>query len=109
MPMTTTDFTTNSDSIVFYNSAMGKETIVVNGKKVSEKYSFFGTRHEFTIDDDNYEVVTSFIINSTIGVKAQLRKNGRLIEEKTNGESLLHTVIGLIAILFFVRLLFWIL
>ncbi|QEE48907.1 hypothetical protein FUA48_04740 [Flavobacterium alkalisoli] len=96
--MTTLDFTVGEAAITFYNNDWGKETVTYNGKVVSEKTSVFGTRHEFTVDEDTYELITSLVINSTIGLKTQLRKNGRLQEEKTTGQSLLHLVIGIAAL-----------
>ena len=72
--MTTLDFITEDAAITFYNSEWGKETIAFNGKVVSEKISLCGTRHEFTIDNENYEVITSLVFNSIIGLKNSVKE-----------------------------------
>lgn len=105
--MTATDFTIDQTNITVYNSNTGKETITVNGKTVSEKYSFLGTRHEFTLEEDNYEVLTSLAFWKTIGVKIQLRKNGKLIDERVEGESTFHMVLGTIIMVLIIQLILW--
>lgn len=104
--MTTLDFTVNETSICFYNSITGKETITVNGEVVSEKRSFFGTRHEFFIEGDTYEVITSQVIGNIIGIKVQVLKNGELIAEQKDGQSILHIIIGSVVAALIVTFLF---
>ncbi|GGB84400.1 hypothetical protein GCM10007424_25540 [Flavobacterium suaedae] len=106
--MTATDFTIDQTNITVYNSNTGKETITVNGKTVSEKYSLFGTRHEFSLEEDNYEVLTSFVFWKTIGVKIQLRKNGQLIDEHVEGESTIHMVVGIFIMVLIMQLILWV-
>ena len=79
--MTTTDFTLNNTAITVYQNGL-KETITFNGKSVSPKNTLFGTRHEFVIENDNYEVITAFDYTSRWDNKVQFRKNGKLLEEK---------------------------
>jgi hypothetical protein len=44
------------ESVVeIYNSLFGKEMVIVDGNKVSEKYSIVGTDHRFTIRDGGQE------------------------------------------------------
>lgn len=92
--MTTIDFAVDDTHVTLYNSIAGKETITVNGKTVSEKHSFFGTRHEFDVDGDTYEVITALQFWNIIGIKIQLRKNGKLIDEKSEGQSMIAMVVG---------------
>ncbi|AXG73984.1 hypothetical protein DVK85_06895 [Flavobacterium arcticum] len=103
--MTTIDFAVDDTHVTLYNSIAGKETITVNGKTVSEKHSFFGTRHEFTFEDDTYEVITAMQCWQTIGVKVQLRKNGKLIEEKTEGQSMLALLVGTLILVLLLQFL----
>ena len=106
--MTATDFTIDQTNITVYNSNTGKETITVNGKTVSEKYSLFGTRHEFSLEEDTYEVLTSFVFWKTIGLKIQIRKNGQLIDERVEGESTIHMVVGIFIMVLIMQLILWI-
>lgn len=41
--------------IELHNSVLGKETVIVDGVQVSEKYSFAGTTHRFTIRENGAE------------------------------------------------------
>jgi len=56
--------------IEIYNSILGKETIKVNGKTVSEKYSIFGTEHKFKVIENgnemNCKIVLGFSINGIV-------------------------------------------
>lgn len=79
--MTTTNFTLNDTSITVYQNGL-EETITYNGKSVSQKSALFGTRHEFVIENDNYEVITAFDYAGRWDNKVQFRKNGKLLEEK---------------------------
>lgn len=79
--MTTTDFTLNDTAITVYQNGL-EETITYKGKSVSQKSALFGTRHEFVIENDNYEVITAFDYTNRWDNKVQFRKNGKLLEEK---------------------------
>ena len=41
--------------IELYNTLLGKETIIVDGQKISEKYSITGANHRFTIIENGQE------------------------------------------------------
>ncbi|NDI99604.1 hypothetical protein GWA97_11005 [Flavobacterium sp. LaA7.5] len=104
--MTTADFIIEDTNVTVYNTNLGKEIVVVNGKSVSEKYSVFGTRHEFIFENDTYEVLTSFLFWNVIGIKIQLRKNGKLVGEKTEGQSMIVMVVGIFIIVLILHFLF---
>ncbi len=96
--MTTTNFTFNDTAITVYQNGL-EETITFNGKSVSQKNALFGTRHEFVIENDNYEVITAFDYASRWDNKVQFRKNGKLLEEKRAQASLLTQTIAIIILL----------
>lgn len=90
------EYTFDDTIIAFYNSNWGKETVTVNGKVVSEKSSVLGTRHEFSVDNDNYELITSFVISRTIGIESELRKNGKFIDKQVSGQQTKNILIGIL-------------
>lgn len=82
-----TSVTLGETCIEFYNSLMGRETILVNGKQVSSKKSLWGTEHNFRIkesgQDVQYKLVTG--LNSN-GVAVSLYRDGiAVIESPTRG------------------------
>jgi len=69
------------------NSFLGKETIKVNDRIVSSKYSLFGTNHNFNLTHENN--VSNMELNTKLtphGVLIDLFENGKPIIEssKTN-------------------------
>jgi hypothetical protein len=87
------------NKIEFYNTILGKETIKVNGKIVSEKSSMTGTEHNFTITENTnempYKFTTGFGINGAI---FNLYKNGKPIIESPKS-NLLIIIFGILIVL----------
>ncbi|PKP08448.1 MAG: hypothetical protein CVU08_15130 [Bacteroidetes bacterium HGW-Bacteroidetes-3] len=85
-----------NNKIELFNSILGKETIKVNQKIVSEKYSVFGTVHSFNILENEREVecklTTGFSLN---GVVFDFYQDGKPIIESPKS-SLFGIVIMLI-------------
>ena len=57
------EYVIENNKIEFLNNPFtGVETILLNGKKVSDKFSFFGAKHSFKINEEEYalEVATDF-------------------------------------------------
>ncbi len=73
--------------IEIYNSLLGKETIKVNGKIVSEKYSIFGAKHKFKVIENGNEVNCKIDIGFGInGVVFDLYKDDKpIIVSPRNG------------------------
>ncbi|MFD0796653.1 hypothetical protein ACFQZJ_04220 [Maribacter chungangensis] len=69
-------YTIEDQTLEFYNSILGRESVVLNGKKISEKRSFFGTEHYFTIGEDNYSIRPSLDFSSIWGIGFKLHRNG---------------------------------
>ena len=55
-----TEFEFNDHKIEFWNSFLGKETILLDGQKASEKYSITGTRHAFNIDGKPMQLLSNY-------------------------------------------------
>lgn len=77
----------DNNKIELFNSILGKETIKVNNKIVSEKRSIFGTVHSFKIAENGKDVTcklaTGFGFN---GVVIDLYKEGKpIIESPKSG------------------------
>jgi hypothetical protein len=68
------------NSIEIHNSFLGKETIKVNNKIVSEIRSFFGAEHNFKINENENIVDCRIIIGFSLhGVVFNLYKNNKPI------------------------------
>lgn len=87
------------NKIEFFNTILGKETIKVNGKIVSEKRSITGTEHNFTITENANEVPYKFTTGYGInGVIFNLYKNGEPIIESPKSNVLLIVLIIILVI-----------
>ena len=75
------EYNLNDNKIEFHNSIIGKETVLINNKIISQKYSILGTEHKFSIDGENYQLKSSCEFIKTIGVKLILLKKGKQIEK----------------------------
>ena len=78
------EYIIESDKIEFYNSYLGYETVLVNGKKVSKKYSITGTEHKFKINLTEYEITTEYKLFDDNKFNLHLEQNGKLIDLKYN-------------------------
>ena len=75
------EYIINEKRIEFHNSIIGKETVLIDKKVISQKYSILGTEHKFSIDGEDYHIKSSVELFKTIGVKLILSKNGEQIEK----------------------------
>ena len=76
------EFNIESDKIEFHSSYFGKETIIVNGKKVSNKFSLTGTEHKFKINSADFSLITEYVLFNDYKFNLHLEKNGKLIDLK---------------------------
>jgi len=85
----------NGNKIELFNTLLGKETVKVNGKIVSEKRSLKGTEHIFQINENTYKLTTGMNIN---GVVFSLYENDKPIIEmpKNKFAFYLIVIIGMI-------------
>jgi len=70
--------------IEIHNNWIGVQTVLVNGKIVSKKFSFLGTNHYFTILEDGNEI--EYLITTKVNSKTQrLKSNQFLIDLRCEG------------------------
>ena len=79
--MKITTFYDNQNQIEYHNNGFGKETILLNGKDVSSKWSLFGSKHIFTNDNDTYQLNTDY---GLFGLIFTLKKNNTYIIKSQN-------------------------
>jgi hypothetical protein len=77
-----TEYTIDNDKIEFLNSILGKETVVVNGEKVSEKFSITGTKHHFTIKSNHFILKSNYELFKDRKLKIKLTKNDEIVDSK---------------------------
>lgn len=74
-------------NLEIHNDWTGKEKIFVNGELVSEKRSFFGYKHTFTVEElgymVNYEV--NIFLQLVTGVGFEIKRNGTLLMSNRAG------------------------
>ncbi|NQU53635.1 MAG: hypothetical protein HQ522_13960 [Bacteroidetes bacterium] len=76
------EYNIGSDKIEFFNSYFGKETILVNGKKTSAKFSITGAEHKFKINSTEFEIITEYKLFDDHKFNLYLKKDGELIDLK---------------------------
>ena len=74
------EYNIESDKIEFYNSYLGIEKILLNEKKVSEKFSITGTEHKFKINSSEFVITTEYKLFDDYKFNLHLEKNGKLID-----------------------------
>ncbi|WP_026838860.1 hypothetical protein [Gillisia sp. JM1] len=75
------EFIIDSYKIEFFNSLFGNEKILVNKIEVSNKFSFFGTKHNFDLDSDQFILNSSFKALGKRELDLKLKKNEKLIKD----------------------------
>ncbi len=75
-----TEFSIDQNKIEFHNSILRKETILISGSKISEKYSITGTEHK--IVKNNFKVVSEYKLFADRIVNLLIEKNGKIVEEE---------------------------
>ena len=76
------EYNMESNKIEFFNSFFGKETILVNRKKTSEKYSITGTYHFFKINSINILLKTDYKLFKDRKIELNLFQNRQLVDYK---------------------------
>ena len=78
-----TEYNIDNNKIEFLNSILGKETVVVNGEKVSEKFSITGAEHYFTIKSNHFILKSNYEFFKDRKLKIKLTKNDEIIDSKS--------------------------
>lgn len=93
-----TTITLGTNKIEVFNSFIGKETIVLNGKVVSEKNSITGATHHFKMIENEQEVACKFIFGyGANGVVMSLYKDNKPVIESQRSMFIGFVFITLIA------------
>ncbi|RTY84513.1 hypothetical protein EKL99_00480 [Flavobacterium sp. ZB4P23] len=104
-----TTITLGDNKIEVFNSFMAKETIVLNGKVVSEKNSITGATHHFKMIENEQEVACKFIFGyGANGVVMSLYKDNKPVIESQRSMFFGFVLITLLTFgfVFFYTLLF---
>ena len=70
------EYKINNNTVSIHNSIIGVESICVNGKKVSNGFSFFGRDHFFKIGEDRYTIRPYLTLKNFTGIAFAAYKNG---------------------------------
>ena len=76
------EYKIDSDKIEFSNSFIGKETVKVNGKKISEKFSITGTEHLFKVNSNEILLKTNYDLFKDRKFDLNLFREGQLIDSE---------------------------
>ncbi|MFT6842633.1 MAG: hypothetical protein ACJASR_001402 [Psychroserpens sp.] len=76
------EFNINSNKIEFLNSVFGIESVLLNGKIISKKFSFSGIKHKINLNSDDLTLESKYEQFNKREIKLELRKNGELVEKK---------------------------
>ena len=76
-------FTIENNSIEFFNTILGMEKVLLNGKNISSKFSFVGADHPIKLQDRNLVLKVSYVPFDNGSIKMQLKENDFLLEEQS--------------------------
>ena len=74
------EFEVPGHRIEFWNSLFGQETICVDGRKVSERYSVTGTKHLFLLANDLFLIQTEYRLLERPPMKMMLFRGSELVQ-----------------------------
>lgn len=76
-------YTLNFNKIEYYKTFFGKETVFVNGIKVSECCTYLGYAHFFKVDFCEILLKTEYNLFKSKKAEIQLFRNRKLIDKNT--------------------------
>lgn len=76
------EFQLGSNKIEFLNSTFGLESILLNGKIVSRKFSFSGARHKINLNSTDYFLETRFKKSDKRQIELELKEGETLVESQ---------------------------
>ena len=77
------EFNIDSNKIEFLNSAFGIETVLLNGKKISKKFSFSGIKHKIRLNSKDLTLESKYKQFNNREIELKLKENEKLIEGLT--------------------------
>ncbi len=74
------EFTIENNTIEFWNTILGVEKVLLNGKKISSKFSLSGRDHSIKLQGRNLVLKVRYVPGN---MKMQLMENDLLLEEQS--------------------------
>lgn len=75
-------FNIENHKIEFLNSVFGIESVLLNGKIISKKFSFSGIKHKINLNSENFILKTKYKQFDKREIEIELLKNGKTIEKQ---------------------------
>lgn len=76
------EFNIENNKIEFMNSVFGIESVLLNGKTVSKKFSFSGLKHKMNLNSGNIILKSKYKQFDKSEIELELIKNGKVIEKQ---------------------------
>jgi hypothetical protein len=76
------EFNIDSNKIEFWNSIFGIESVLLNGKRISKKFSFSGIKHEIKLQARDLILESKYKQFEKKEIKLELKENGELLKEQ---------------------------
>ncbi|PIF62007.1 hypothetical protein [Flavobacterium sp. 11] len=76
------EFNIDSNKIEFWNSIFGIESVLLNGKRISKKFSFSGITHEIKLHTRDLILESKYKQFDKKEIKLELKENGVLLKEQ---------------------------
>lgn len=76
------EFNIENNKIEFLNSVFGIESVLLNGKTVSKKFSFSGVKHKLNLHSENFILKSKYKQFDKREIELELVKNGKTIERQ---------------------------
>ncbi len=76
------EFTLKNNKIEFLNSVFGIESVLLNGKTVSKKFSFSGLKHKLNLDAEEFTLKSKYKQFGNREIELELLKNRESIEKQ---------------------------
>jgi hypothetical protein len=76
------EFNVEKHKIEFMNSVFGIESVLLNGKTVSKKFSFSGVKHKLNLNSEDFILKSKYEQFDKREIELKLVKDGKIIEKQ---------------------------
>jgi hypothetical protein len=76
------EFNVENYKIEFMNSVFGIESVLLNGKTVSKKFSFSGVKHKLNLNSEDFILKSKYEQFDKREIELKLVKDGKVIKKK---------------------------
>ena len=90
------EFNIDSNNIEFFNSHFGIESVLLNKKRISKKFSFTGIKHKIALQSKDLTLESKYKLFDKHEINLQLKENGKLIETKTVKVALKQRIVWIV-------------